>query len=180
MPKKLFKRIFPSPEQVQANKSLKFLAPLFADANLWHLNRRSVARAFLVGIFAAFLPIPLQMGAAAVFAFYLKANVPISVGLVWITNPLTAAPVFYSTYLLGTWILDTPPSGQDMEVSVDWIMEEIGQVWQPLLVGSLTAGTLLSVASYFIVDWFWRLHVIENWKKRSERASASDSSRPPE
>ncbi|MDO6681182.1 DUF2062 domain-containing protein [Oceanobacter sp. 5_MG-2023] len=169
MPKKLLKRIFPTPEQVQTNKSLQFLSPLFAKPNLWHLNRRSVARAFLVGLFAAFLPLPFQMGIAALIAFYANANMPISVGLVWISNPLTIPPIFYTTYLFGTWILNTPSREFHIELSLDWVLTELTQVWEPLIVGSLTTGIVLGVASYFIVDWSWRKHVWDNWKKRAAR-----------
>tara|TARA_R110000868_G_scaffold101170_4_gene278550 strand:- start:466 stop:1089 length:624 start_codon:yes stop_codon:yes gene_type:complete len=169
MPKKFFKRIFPTPEQVQANKSLQFLSPLFAKTNLWHLNRRSVARAFLVGLFAAFLPLPFQMGIAALIAFYANANVPISVGLVWISNPVTIPPLFYATYLLGTWMLSTPTREFHIELSLNWVLTELAQVWEPLVVGSLTTGIVLGVIGYFIVDWSWRKHVWDNWKKRAAR-----------
>lgn len=169
MPKKFFKRIFPSPEQIQANKSLRFLAPLFAKPNLWHLNRRSVARAFLVGLFSAFIPIPFQMVLAAGIAFVANANVPISVGMVWLTNPVTIPPIYYATYKLGEWILNTPPHDFHMELSMNWVLNELGAVWQPLLVGCLTAGVVLGGTGYFLIRLFWRLHVIDSWNKRAER-----------
>lgn len=166
MPKKLLKRFFPSPDQIKRNQSLRFLAPLFSKPNLWHINRRAVARAFLVGVFTAFLPLPFQMGIAAFLAFYVNANVPISVGLVWISNPVTIPPLFYATYLLGTWMLNTPGADFSIELSMEWVLNELGALWAPLFVGSLTTGLVLAVISYFAMHLAWRLHVSHNWKKR--------------
>ena len=168
MPKKLIKKLFPSPEQVQQNEALRILKPLFSKPNLWHLNRRSVARAFLVGLFAAFLPLPFQMAIAAFIAFYVNANVPISVGLVWVSNPITIPPLFYATYRLGVWMLGVPDRPFSIELSLDWLLTELGQIWQPLWVGSLTAGIALSVTSFLAVRAAWRLHVISNWQRRRQ------------
>lgn len=166
MPKKLLKKVFPTPEQVQANPSLAFLSPLFSKPNLWHLNRRSVARAFLVGLFAAFLPLPFQMVISAFIAFYVNANVPISVGLVWISNPITMPPLFYATYVFGTWMLDTPATEFNIELSVDWVMTELNAIWKPLFAGSITAGLIFGLLGYLGIHIAWRMHVMSNWKKR--------------
>jgi len=167
MPKKFLKRFFPSPEQIQRKRSLRFLSPLFKKPNLWHVNRRAVARAFLVGVFTAFLPLPFQMGIAAFLAFYVNANVPISLGLVWISNPVTIPPIFYATYLLGNQILGIPPGNFSIELSLDWVVSELSGLWAPLFVGSLAAGIVLSVLAYFGIHLMWRMHVAHNWKKRS-------------
>jgi len=166
MPKKFLQKYFPSPEQIQTNPSLRLLAPLFKKPNLWHVNRHSVARAFLVGLFCAFLPLPFQMGIAAFFAFYANANVPMSVGLVWITNPLTMAPIFYATYRLGAWMLSTPPNPFSIELSVQWVLSELGSIWQPLFAGSLTAGVVAGLVGFVVIQIVWRRHVVNNWQRR--------------
>ena len=82
MPREFFKRHMPDPQSIQDNKSLRFLGSLLHDANLWHLNRQSIARAMAVGLFWAMIPMPMQMLAAALVAIPLRANLPLSIGLV--------------------------------------------------------------------------------------------------
>lgn len=166
MPKKLLQKYFPSPEQVRSNPGLRFLHPLFARPNLWHINRHSVARAFVAGLFFAFLPIPFQMIFAALLAFGLNANLPISVGLVWITNPLTMPPIFYATYRLGSWIMDLPTRTFQVELSVEWLLYELNAIWQPLFLGSLIAALFFATAGYFAIHIIWRTHILRNLKKR--------------
>lgn len=173
MPKHIFRRYSPSPEQIQKNKSLRFLAPFFNRTNLWHINRRGVSRAFLIGVFSAFLPLPFQMVIAALLAFHFKANLPIAIGLVWISNPVTIPPIFYSTYIIGTWILGVPATEFNIELSVSWVLSEIANIWLPLLVGSLSMGILLSALSYFVIDALWQMHVAHNWKKRQRKRAGS-------
>lgn len=175
MPKKLFKRFFPSPEQVQRKRSLRFLAPLFRKPNLWHINRRAVARAFLIGVFTAFLPLPFQMGIAAFLAFYVNANLPISIGLVWISNPVTIPPIFYTTYLLGAQLLNTDPVDFTIELSLEWVLNNLADFWAPLFVGSMTAGIVLSVLAYFAIHLVWRRHVGKAWERRKRRRLKAQS-----
>ena len=175
MPKKFFKRFFPSPEKIRRIPSLSGLRPLFRNPNAWHVNRRSVSRAFLIGIFSAFLPIPFQMVVAAFIAFYCNANVPISVGLVWISNPITIPPIFYATYQFGTLILGRPSREFSIELSINWFLTELTTIWQPLLIGSLIAGTVLALIAYASVLIAWRMHVIKNWERRKARRASKSS-----
>jgi uncharacterized protein (DUF2062 family) len=48
-----------------------------------------------VGLFCAFIPVPFQMLLAAPSAIIFSANLPVSIALVWITNPITMPPIFF-------------------------------------------------------------------------------------
>jgi len=172
MPKKTLKKYFPNPQTVQNHPSLQFLGSLLHEPNLWHLNRRSVSRAFLVGIFFAFIPMPFQMVAAAIAGVFIHSNLPISIGLVWISNPITIPPIFYFTYKVGTVILDLPSRPFEIELSIDWAMRELGAIWEPLLLGSLLCAAIFSMMGYIGIRLFWRWHVIRNWKKRAAKRAA--------
>lgn len=170
MPRRIIKKFLPSPHRIREEPMLKkVFGNLLHESNLWHLNRRSVTVAVAIGLFFAFIPIPLQMLAAAVFAFWLKANLPIAVSLVWITNPITFAPVFIFAYQLGHWLLDLPPTDLHFELSFSWLMKEIDRVWKPLLLGSSILAVTASSVGYMAVNILWRVHVIKRWKERRQK-----------
>ena len=172
MPKKKLQKLFPTPETIQAHPSLKILKPLMGKPNLWHLNRRSVARAFFIGIFCAFIPMPFQMVLAAFVAFYANANLPISVGLVWLSNPITIPPMFYATYQFGAYLMDIPSRNIEIQLSVEWFLNELNEIWAPLYLGSLTAGLIFSSLAFIAMRIIWRMHVVSHWKKRKEERAA--------
>lgn len=157
----------PDEKKLKQHKSLSWLGSHLHDPNLWHLTRKSVSRAFLVGLFCAFLPIPLQMILAAVLAIFIRSNLAISVGLVWITNPLTMPPIFYFTYVVGDFLIGDPAHAVEFEMTMEWLSSSISVIWWPLLFGSLICGVIFGLAGYFSIQWFWAWHVNRSWKKRN-------------
>ena len=177
MPRRLFKRYMPDPQFVREHKSLRFLGTLLHDPNLWHLNRHSVARAMAVGLFSAFVPIPMQMLLAAMLALPLRANMPISVGLVWLTNPITMPPIFYCTYKLGAMLMGIPPVELPEELTWSWITGELSTLWKPFLFGSVLTGSVLAVSAYGLTMLYWRWWVAHAWRKRVERRALNEKRR---
>lgn len=166
MPKQLIKRFTPNHETIRNHKHLKVFGQLLQDPNLWHMNRRSVAGAFAVGLFWAFIPMPFQMIAAAATAIPFRVNMPISLALVWITNPLTMPPMFYCSYLVGTWLMGSPASNEAFEPTMEWFKHSMGSIWEPLYLGSLVCGLLAALIGYIAIRGLWRMHIISNWKNR--------------
>ncbi|ACL72452.1 DUF2062 domain-containing protein [Thioalkalivibrio sulfidiphilus] len=171
MAKKIIKRLFPSYHRVRDHQSLRFLGTLLHDPNLWHMNRRSVAGAFAVGLFIALLPLPFQMIISALIAIMIRVNLPISVLLVWITNPLTMGPIYYTAYTIGRKVLDLPRVGFSFELSLQWFTQELLIIWKPLLLGSLIMATVAAIAGYVAVRVLWRLHILSriNWRRRGKK-----------
>ena len=58
--KKTLKRLSPNPESLKSHKNLGWLSKHLHDASLWNFNRRSISKAFAVGLFCAFIPVPFQ------------------------------------------------------------------------------------------------------------------------
>jgi uncharacterized protein (DUF2062 family) len=168
MPKKIIKKFMPDPEKLKQQKSLQFLGDRLHEPNLWHLNRRSVALAFAIGLFAAWIPTPGQMVIAAMAAFYFGANLPISVALVWLTNPLTMPPMFYFAYIFGLWLLGEDSPAVDFEFTVDNIMSSLGVIGGPFLFGCLILAIISSAIGYFGIQLFWRHHVTKKWNLRNK------------
>lgn len=176
MPKKLIKRFMPDHDLVRGHRALQVFGRLLHDPNLWHLNRRSVAGAVFWGLFWAMIPMPLQMLAAAASAIVSRVNLPISVALVWLTNPLTMPPVFYFNYLVGARLMAEPIKVTRFQASVDWLESVLGQIWEPLLVGSLVTGLVLGVLGYLGTRGFWRWHVLRQLRRRQAERSANTPS----
>ncbi len=169
MPKKFLKKYLPKPHEFKKHGKLDFLGDRIYAQNLWHLNRHSVAGAFWIGVFCSFLPMPFQMIVAAVLALFFCKNLPLSVGLVWISNPVTWIPIFYPTYKLGTWILGIPQKEFSIELTMDWFTNQLAEIWQPLFLGSLIAGVFFATLAFFTVKVIWRWHIIHHWKTRKEK-----------
>ncbi|WP_215399159.1 DUF2062 domain-containing protein [Rheinheimera oceanensis] len=159
MPKNFIKKYLPSPEKIKQQKLLKIFGSLLHDGNLWHLNRRSARGAFAVGLFFAWMPIPFQMVASAAVAIPMRVNLPISVALVWLTNPITMPVLFYISYLVGSVVLRTPLEPFAFEASWDWLVHSIHTIGKPFLAGCLLMGICSAIIGYFVIDWLWRLSV---------------------
>jgi len=169
MPKRLIKRFIPDQATLNSHKSLRLFGDLLMTTNLWHLNKKSVSGAFSVGLFCAFVPIPFQMLLAAAIALIFRVNLPLSVALVWLTNPLTMPPIFYGAYLLGAWLMNIPPSGFEFELSWEWLANELQHSWKPFLLGCGVAAIISAIAGNISARLIWRYLIVRNWKKRQER-----------
>ncbi|MCB1724157.1 MAG: DUF2062 domain-containing protein [Gammaproteobacteria bacterium] len=171
MPRHFIKRFTPDPATLKKHKHLRHLGTLLHDENLWHLNRRSVSGGVAVGLFWAMIPIPAQMVAAAFSAVLFRVNLPISVALVWLTNPLTMPPVFYLNYVVGTWLLGKPPAVGEFHLTLEWITNQIEVIWKPLFLGSIVLGLVLAVVGYGLMRLYWRWQVLRRFRSRGGRRS---------
>ncbi|WP_371372766.1 DUF2062 domain-containing protein [Thalassotalea aquiviva] len=169
MPKKLIKRWLPDHHSIKNNKNLQIFGDVLHNPNLWHLNRRSAAKAFAIGLFTAFLPVPFQMIIAAALAIWFSANLPLSIALVWVSNPITIPPLFYGCYKLGTVLLNVPEQAFAFELSWQGLMSTLSSVGAPFLLGSLVAGMFFSALGYVSINYLWRYKVGSDWKSRKKR-----------
>jgi uncharacterized protein (DUF2062 family) len=165
--KQWLKRNIPHRDKIRDHKQLRVFGKLLHDPNLWHLNRRSVAGAFAVGLFVMYLPPFGQMLIAAAVAIAARVNLPISVALVWITNPVTIPPMYYFAYVIGAWILDRQTSGFPMEYWLDW--RHWIEIFAPLTLGCLVCGAVCSITGYLGVQAIWRWSLLRQIQRRRER-----------
>ena len=169
MPKKTLKQLAPSPAKLREIKSLQFLGSWIYEPNLWHINRYSASMAFFVGLFVAFMPIPGQMILSAVLAVRLRCNLPLSVGLVWITNPVTIPAIFYLSYRVGALVIDVPVQAIEFELSWEWITHSMASIWQPFLLGCFICGLFFGSLGYFVISMLWRWRVAHHWSERKRQ-----------
>lgn len=168
MPKRLIKRWLPDQDKLKEHKHLRLFGKLLLDANLWHLNRRSAAGAFAVGLFMAWIPLPCQMLLAAGGAILFRVNLPLSVALVWLSNPVTMPPLFYGAYLVGCQLLGHPAQHIDIQFTWEWLVSVFETLAPPLLLGSLVLALLSALMGYAFIRTFWRINTVRQWQKRKE------------
>jgi len=166
MPRKLFKKLAPDPHKIRQAKGFGWLGRWIGNPALWHFHRHSVKRAFAIGLFWMSIPMPWQMVAAALTAIPARANLPLSVALVWISNPITMPPIFYFNYLVGTWILGEQAQPIEWHFEPAAMLTIIEQIGAPLYLGSVVVGLVLAVISYVGLECFWRWHVSRAWTRR--------------
>ena len=168
MAKRFFRRYIPTPEKVREIRSLRFLGQVLHEPNLWHINRHAVARAFMVGIFWTLIPMPFQSIPAAIMAIWLNANLPLTLALIWISNPITMGPIMYGTYVVGTWILGQPAEVTEFKLQWAWFSERLIEVGIPLYVGAIVLSVSVAVMAYLIIQYLWRRKVRSDWHKRQQ------------
>ena len=173
MPKKFIKRYIPDHKTIRDHKHLKFLGKLLHDPNLWHLSRHSVPGAVSVGLFAAFIPGPVQMLLAALGSIIFRVNMPLAIALTFITNPFTVPPIAYFSYKIGTWILRMPEHEFEIQMSIQWLWDELSTIGGPFLLGTLVLSLTSAVLGNLIMRGMWRWHIMLYLKKRRQRVAAN-------
>lgn len=160
MSPRLLRRFLPTRRKIKSYRFLRIFGNLHLDPNLWHWRRNTVAAAFSIGLFTAFMPIPFQMIMAATLAIIFRSNLPVAVTLVWITNPITISPIIFFAYKIGAHIIAYTPDQLAVESSWWMIGAKFGRFWKPLLVGLFTCGIISAVAANIIVRVIWHICVL--------------------
>jgi len=140
-----------------------------AQPMVWHLNRRSVAGGVAVGLFVSWVPLPLQMLVAAVLAAILRVHVPVSVVMVWFTNPLTVGPLLYAAWRSGSMILGKTGLAEPLSFSTHSLLTNAGHAWPMLLTGMLFCASVSAVLGFSATLLIWRIHAIRRWRARRAR-----------
>jgi len=178
MPRRWLKERLPTHQQLHEHLGMSpddereptgamlWLRNKLADPMLWHLNRRSVAGAVALGLFIGWLPIPMQMLVAALLAALMRVHVPVSVVLVWFSNPITFPALLYAAWFVGSTILGTEMASSPLSMNVSDLLHQAVQAWPVILFGSVFCATVTGVVGFFATNIVWRFVAIRRWRKR--------------
>ena len=87
-------------------------------AYLWSLKPENMRPAFYAGSVLSLLPVMgIQLPIALLLSLLLRANFMVLGGLQFITNPFTAAPIYYATHQLGAGIIRATGFGASLPVA---------------------------------------------------------------
>lgn len=172
-PKSLLRKYFSKRNPKIPSRHYGWLGKRLQDPNLWHFGRRSVAGGVGLGLFLAFIPIPIQMLLVVPFAVVMRVNLPVTFTAIWATNPITFAPMFIFAFKVGSWITgyNSLAEGIPFEPSFDGLAATLQEIWYPLLVGCFACGLSAGAAGNLLVRWLWRLHLIYLRRKRLRAAA---------
>ncbi len=119
-----------------------------------------IALGVAIGVFICWTPtIPCQMILTVAISTLIGANRFVGVPFVWISNPVTMWPIFGSSYYLGEWMLggkfrsvqflrEMSFSANPIEIAQTF-WQAIWHIFWPLWLGSVIAGLVLAVLTYF-------------------------------
>jgi uncharacterized protein len=167
--RQFFQRVLPAHHEIRSHRQLQFLGDILHDPNIFHLTRHSCAGGVATGLFVAFLPVPGHMVIAALVAIWFRVNLPLSVALVWVTNPVTIPPVFFVAYEFGRILLGRPHHAVKFEFTLHWFTTTFVNIWPSLALGSLILATVASVVGYVTVQLIWRLSIVRKWEQRARQ-----------
>lgn len=173
MPRRFFRKFSLKKDRLEKHWWLSPFEHLLHDPNLWGIRRRNVVPAFALGLFVAYMPFPGHMAIAALLALLLRINIPVAVLTVWVSNPVTMGPMFYLAFEVGRVLLRQPPQAFEFEFSFGWLLSGFIYIWQPLLLGSVLLGALLSLAGFIGLDLLWRASIAGYLARRRKRRHKS-------
>ncbi len=146
---------------------------------------KAIAGGFALGTFIAFTPtLGAQMILAVIFATLFNCNRPAAILPVWITNPVTVAPIFTANYWLGQKVLGGPMVSEVSGLFIDlgittakldfWESKELllavinlgPDLIIPLCIGSLIVSTATGIIVYF--PMLQLLQFLANRKKQKK------------
>ncbi len=146
-------------------------------AKCLNYGHRAVARGVAAGLFAALIPLPLQMLIAVLLAAPLRGNILVAMVMTWISNPFTLLPITYIVFSVGHWITGNTEVFSDIpEFHVDLFdyksmlsdaLSWLQHAGKSFLIGLPVTAFLFALAGYLLVEIAWRLNIYYQLRKRN-------------
>lgn len=175
MPRRWLKKILPSRHALSGRWFLRPFGQTLRDPVYWTVHRRGVLRAFALGLFVCFIPLPVHLILTPVLAIALRANIPVAMVTLLLVNPLTFAPVFFFAYWVGAQLTDYPMTAFDFSLTWEWVETRLVYVWKPFLLGCLVCGSAAAALGYWTLSLLWRLRATNRYQMRPARLRVRNS-----
>ena len=156
-----------------------------------HHSPKEIAGGAALGTFIGFAPLMgFQMVIAAVLSTFFRLSRVAAMGMVYVSNPITAVPIYVSCYYLGVWLLS--PFGfrvlsrARIEEIFAWpedvgrwdsIWLKVGDIfnlgWEglaPLWLGCVVCGSVSAVIAYYVALRFVTGHRLLKAQRMAKRA----------
>src|SRR5690349_16918815 len=118
--RRLTRRLEPYVDRITEHPWVQRYAPRLADPDLWHLNRRSSARAVAIGLFSGLIPGPFQVLGAVGLSIVFRAYLPLAAITTLYTNPFTIVPLYVVAYQYGQLLIPGESTSMLHPPTFDW------------------------------------------------------------
>jgi uncharacterized protein len=169
-------RTLPTRESMEQVGWLRPIAHIVLRSDLWRFHRRSVPRGVALGLFVGiFLMIPgLQIIGAVLVSLPFRANVPLAIGMTFLSNPFTTPLILLGSLGIGNRLLGLHADistltalhahGASIGEYAKWLFSDAA----PALVAglafiSITAGAI----GYCLAAFLWQWWIRHKWSHRA-------------
>jgi len=149
------KSFLPQKHHVEGSFASRILGATLLRSEFWSFKGEALAKGFAVGLFVAFTPtLGIQMLLTCIVILFIPGNLPIALATCWLTNPITAIPVYTVEWHIGEMILGifghdsgAPPNIVEYESIMDFvtnIFKQGGTLW----LGSIISSAIIALLGY--------------------------------
>jgi uncharacterized protein len=168
------KRITPDRHTLEKLWCLRPFKSLVLDRGCWTFHRRSVTRAFALGLLIAFIPptpLPVHLVTCVILGMLFRLNLPVLFATVFISNPFTWLPQVAGSIWVGARLMgmDLTPLLHGLHHGHLWA--QVSQLWAPLLLGALVLGLIAAGSGYVLAQCAWRVRVLYHLRHRRARSN---------
>ncbi len=128
-----------------------------------------------IAMFVTFTPtVGIQMPLTVFLSWLLRGNKLVGLPIVWISNPATLIPIYFTCYTVGRKLLGQgsvggewwrelahPPAGWWPAVSFYW--SRCTEIAGPLWLGGAAIGVALALPSYYVALLCIRSYRLQRW-----------------
>lgn len=171
----------------------RFAALARRRAHLWSFKPKHVRPALYFGTILSLWPVMgIQLPLALLVSLFVRCNLMVTGGLQFITNPFTAAPIYYGTYRVGKFALALTKGGGGNAVPVAPTAETVsiaitaneslpaqlewGSAFGSTVMALFVGGTICGLALACVLDLFYSL----GWRMEHPMRRRQSSTRPNE
>ena len=164
-------------------EQVRLVRPLAARAELWRFTRRSVPRGVAVGLLVGILAlIPgVQIAGAALLCVPLRANIPVSAAMTFLSNPATTPFIVAAALSVGNRLgfhADLATFGALIERGAglaEWARWLVSDAAPALLFGLSVLGLAAAVVGYAVTVLGWRWWTVRKRRVRLSRAAVPET-----
>lgn len=178
-------RNLPTRESMEQVRWLRPVAHVVLRSDLWRFHRRSVPRGVALGLVVGiFLMIPgLQMVGAVLVSLPFRANIPLAVGMTFLSNPLTTPFILLASLGIGNKLLGLHADiatfmallhdHAGIKDYMNWLFSDAA----PALLGGLAVISVVAgLIGYVVAAFLWQWWIRHKWRHRAAHRAAENLS----